>query len=335
MSEVKRSLIESLGVYLPPKSVSTAEVMKGCERKIRVPLARLTGIQSRRMAGETEFAYDLAVKAVRDCFAGSAYGPGDIDCIVSCNISRFDGPNEYSFEPSTAVRLREAFGLNDALAFDITNACAGMFTGVYIVDAMIRAGVIRRGLVVSGEYITHLTKTAQKELTGMADPRLACLTLGDAGAAIILDGTSDPKAGFHAIELYTMGEHSELCIAKVTDEPHGGAIMTTDMITLAKVSVTAFMQHATKVMFRLGWGPHAVNHIIPHQTSKVTLDSGSRKVKEAIAGRAEFKDKVLNNVENRGNTATTSHFVALKDSFLRRNNYPCSRSRAFKTTAYS
>ena len=69
--------------------------------------------------------------------------------------------------------------MHHALAFDITNACAGMFTGIYLVHSLIRAGAVRRGLVVSGEYITHLTETAQKEIKGIADQRLACLTLGE------------------------------------------------------------------------------------------------------------------------------------------------------------
>ena len=317
MSETQRSYMESLGVYLPPREVSSRDVVRGCAHRLLLPLERLTGIESRRMAGETEFGYDLAVKAVEDCLAGSAYGPDEIDLIVSCNISHFDGPDEYSFEPGRAVRLRQAFGCHNALAFDVTNACAGMFTGIYLADVLVRAGVIRRGLVVSGEYITHLTETAQKEIKGLSDPRLACLTLGDAGAAVLIDGTADPDCGFHAIELYTMGRHSDLCIAKVTDQPHGGAIMTTEMVPLAEIAVTAFLQHSAYVVFRLGWPAGRIHHVLPHQTSKTTLDTGSREVKRVVTGRGfDFTDMLINNVAKRGNTATTSHFVALKDCFL-------------------
>lgn len=316
MSNPERTLIESLGVYLPPKEVTTHDLVKGCARRMLLPLERVTGIKSRRMAGETEFAYDLAVKAVQDCFAVSRHGPDDIDLVVSCNISRFDGPDEYSFEPGTAVKLRDQFGLHHALAFDITNACAGMFTGIYLVDALVRAGAIRRGLVVSGEYITHLAETAQKEINGLIDSRVPCLTLGDAGVAVIVEGSANPDCGFHGLELYSLGRHSGLCIAKVTDQPHGGAIMKTDMITLAELSITAFMRHAAAMAFRLGWSPAMVDHVLPHQTSKVSLGAGSREVKRAIAGRFDYEDKVVDNVTHRGNTATTSHFVALKDCFL-------------------
>ena len=318
MSESPRALIESLGVYLPPKSVTTKEIIAGCAHKVLLPLERMTGIESRRMAGDDEFSFDLAVKAVEECLALSKYSAADIDLVISCNISRFDGPSRYSFEPSTASRLRTAFGIHHALAFDVTNACAGMFTGIYLAETLIRAGTVRRGLVVSGEYITHVTDTAQKEISGFTDPLLACLTLGDAGAAVLLDstvnGSEKSAAGLHALELYTIGRHSNLCIAKITQEPHGGAIMSTDMIAMARVAVTAFLQHAALTVFRLGWAAGDIQHVIPHQTSKTTLDAGTRSIQRAVAKRGiDFDKKLVVNVAERGNTATTSHFVALKD----------------------
>ena len=316
MKQTQRSLIESLGVYLPPRTVSTKTIVDGCVACPKLPLERLTGIASRHMAGETEFSLDLGVKAVADCLARSQYGPDDIDLVVCCNISRLDGANEYSFEPSTASRICATFGIGDAIAFDLTNACAGMFTGIYLVNALISSGAIRRGLVVSGEYITHLTRTAQLEIESLGDPRVACLTLGDAGAAVIIDGTERTDCGFYAVDLFTLGRHSDLCIAKTTDQPHGGAIMTTDMLALAKIAVTAFLQHSAATVFRLRWRPDQVDHIVPHQTSRTTLETASREVKRLVAGRAKFEDKIINNVANRANTATTSHFVALKDAIV-------------------
>src|SRR5437868_635761 len=97
-------LIESIGVYLPPKVVSTDEVLRDCRTTVLFPLERMTGIKSRRMAGEEEFSIDLAKKAVADCFSKSKYGPKDIDLLICCNISRCDGPNfRFSFEPNTSL----------------------------------------------------------------------------------------------------------------------------------------------------------------------------------------------------------------------------------------
>ena len=58
-------------------------------------------------------------------------------------------------------------------------------------------------MVVSGEYITRITQTAQKEIESFMDKRLACLTLGDAGAALILEQAPDKKTGFQKFDLQT------------------------------------------------------------------------------------------------------------------------------------
>ena len=55
-TKMSNTIIESLGTYLPPKVVTSEEVLAGCVQPIKFPLAKLTGIKSRRMAGETEFS---------------------------------------------------------------------------------------------------------------------------------------------------------------------------------------------------------------------------------------------------------------------------------------
>lgn len=310
-------LIESMGVYLPPKIVSTKDVLAQCETPIRFPLEQLTGIKHRRMAGETEFAVDLAKKAVEHCLSNSKYNPQDIDLVICSSISRYNGPNAHvTFEPSTAAMLQQHFGFSNALVFDISNACTGMFTGMYIVDAFLKAGLIRRGLVVSGEYITHLTKTAQKEIEGYLDSRMACLTVGDAGAAVILEATADTSIGFHEFEMFTLGRYYDLCIAKATDKAHGGAIMYTDSVKVSAVNIQQAVAHAARVIARSGWPHDAFQHIVMHQTSKMTIYDAGREINSYFGREVCHEGNLINNIAERGNTATTTHTVALMDSIL-------------------
>lgn len=307
------TIIESFGVYLPPRSVSTKEVLKGCKKKVRLPLERLTGIKSRRMAGETEFSIDLAKKAIGECLGYSKYKPENIDMLICCNISRYDAPLRVTFEPNTSARLKKHFGFHQALIFDLTNACTGMWTGISIVDAFLNLGIIRCGMVVSGEYITHLIQTAQKEIQGVTDQRVGCLTLGDAGAALILERAPDNKTGFHEIDLYTVGRYSQYCTAMATDQEHGGAIMFTDTFKLTAINLQHAIMHADYTRKRIGWLPDTFQHLIMHQVSKMSLDGAIRKINKLYKKNICNPDNVINNLTERGNTATTSHMVALKD----------------------
>jgi 3-oxoacyl-[acyl-carrier-protein] synthase III len=311
MDHHKNTIIESIGVYLPPESHSTSEVMKACHTKIRFPLERITGISTRRMAGKSEFSIDLARKAIYDCLANSKYNPGDIDLLICCNISRYDGIKLASFEPCTSVKLSQHFGFNKAMVFDITNACAGMFTGIYIVNALIKTGAVRRGMVVSGEYITHLTKTAQKEIESFMDSRLACLTLGDAGAAVILEEASEDHIGFQDFELQTLGRFSKLCTAKVSE--HGGWIMYTDSVNLTDAGVKAGATHSMNALQRVGWQPDSFQQLIMHQTSRMTMNSARREINLMLKSKICNDGNTINNLEHRGNTASTTHFIALAD----------------------
>lgn len=314
MQQVHGTVIESLGVYLPPRRLTTEEVLRGCRTPSVLPVESLTGIRARPAVEPGQFSIDLAKEATRRCFEGSRLSPGDIDLVVFCGISRYDGPGfRFSFEPGTGLQLAADLGFDGALVFDVANACAGMFTGVAIADTLLRLGRIRRALVVSGEYVTHLIETAQRELDGLTDPRLACLTLGDAGAAVTLERSDRPGVGFKDLEIYTLGRYSHYCIAKLSRRPQGGAIMLTDAIGLTAVSLPQAVGHAVQMLRRNDWTAESVRHVIPHQTSSMTLRAASQAFNTAYGREVWDAHTVVNNLAERGNTATTSHFVALSD----------------------
>ena len=330
--EKRNTVIESIGVYLPTRTVSTETVMAECANEIRIPLERLTGIKNRRVAGEDEFSIDLARKAADDCLSRSSYRREEIDLVIACNISRCDGPeHRFTFEPSTASRLRDQCGLVNALAFDISNACAGMFTGITVADAFLQTGLVRSALVVSGEYISHLTETAQKEIEGPMDPRLACLTLGDAGAAVILERGPNNRVGFHDIDMATLSRYSKLCIAKATEGPHGGAIMLTDSVTQTAIAVKHAVPYVAAVMQRHGWRPETCDHLLMHQTSEASLNDAVVAINRMFGPGAAHRGNTIYNLEERGNTATTTHFVALSD-YIRSNRINSGDNVVFSIT---
>lgn len=307
-------IIESLGVYLPEKSVPFKEFLLNCKTTIKFPLRRLAGIESVRMAADNEFAIDLAIKAMETCFANSKYKPNDIDLIISCNITRLTGHMTLAFEPSFAMKLSDHFKMKHVLTFDISNACAGMWTGIWVVNQFIQSGQIRRGMVVSGEYITHCLQTSQKEIEEYMDSRLACLTLGDAGAAVIIEAAQSKNTGFQDLELYTMGKYSKLCIAQMTNKDHGGIIMYTDLLGLSNASSDEGVKHSKEIIDKNNLDIKNFDHLILHQTSKTTLNNTTDKINQYFGENFSNKENTINNITNRGNTATTTHMVALWDN---------------------
>ncbi|MEK6250309.1 MAG: amino acid adenylation domain-containing protein, partial [Planctomycetales bacterium] len=309
------TLISSIGVYLPTNEVTTKELVKGCKKKMWFPLEYMTGIKSRRMAGEDEFSIDLARNAVDECLANSKYTADQIDMVVCCNITRSDAHLQVSIEPNTSMQVKKICGLKNALAFDVTNACAGMFTGMTVVDAFISAGLIRRGLVVSGEFVSGIARTAQIEISEFLDPRLACLTVGDAGAAIILESSGGSDVGFHELDMYSLGKYAWMCIGRLTEQSHGGAIMMVpDPMEHTSVAVKYSVSHAKYTLDNSRWKPEQIQQLIMHQTSERSLMDGAKAINKAFKKKISTKENTINNLPHRGNTASTSHMVAVWDN---------------------
>jgi amino acid adenylation domain-containing protein len=310
-------IIESLAAYLPPNEVTSRAVVQGCANPVRFPLERLTGIYSRRVVGENEYAIDLAARAMEKCFAQSGYGPGDIDVLLSCNVFRMDGPQRIALEPSTAVRLKQRFGCDRAIAFDISNACAGIFTGIVTARALVGRGVARRVMLVSGEYLTHLTDTAQHEIVDYMDSRISALTVGDSGLAMILEASADPARGFLDVDMFTMGGYSDLCVVKATREAQGGLILNTDAIRMAEAGHAEASRHALRTLKKNRWAGRDIDYIIMHQASSTTTANTMREVNRIFNDNFANPDNTIDNIRERGNTGTTTHWLAVLDTVAR------------------
>ena len=301
------SRIESLGTRLPEQRVSTRELMQACGDAPRVDLERITGIRERRVCGPDEDSYSLAVDAAWECLSRSQHAPGDLDMIVSCSITKYGSDLSYRFEPALSLSVKEATGAGHAIHFDVSNACAGMLTGLMLIDAFIRTGRIRCGMVVSGEYITSISDNATREVRSLTSPQLASLTAGDAGCAVILDRAEDSSPGLAACELVTHAEYSDLCVGQPA--PDGaGAIMTTDAGRLHLEAIAHCAPPILEALDRAGVTIDEIDYMIPHQTSARAIRSGSRHLEQALGGAPR---EVVQNLELVGNTATTSHFIAL------------------------
>lgn len=317
-----RSRIESLGLELPSTRLSTAELLASCRRGFRVDLEGLTGIRERRVCAEGEDSFTLAIDAASDCLAHSRHEPRDLEVLISCGITKYKGRESYRFEPPLSLAVKEAIGASQALHFDITNACAGMLTGVSILNEFIRAGSVRCGMVVSGEYISSISSNATRHVRGLFSRELASLTVGDAGSALILERAPEGSVGVEACELLTHARHDRLCIGGAC--PDGpGASMKTRPRKLHDVAIRVGVSVMRKALERSGLERmDQIDVMIPHQTSIRAIHAG-RKYSQAELG--SFARDVVVNVDRYGNTASTTLFMALYQCLEERRLRPGQR----------
>jgi 3-oxoacyl-[acyl-carrier-protein] synthase-3 len=307
------SRFESIGVYLPEKVVTTQELIDRMENKPQFDLEDLTGVKTRRWRAENEDSLTLAVTAAQRCLGNSQYEAGDLDVIISCSITRYNSAF-FQLEPALSKEIKDALGLRaSAVNFDITNACAGMMTGVYILNSMIKCGAAKTGMVVSGECITPISETAVKEISEAVDPQFASLTVGDSGAACILDRSVNGEEGIMAFELFCMSEFSDLCYG-LPSEHGNGVVMLTDAINIHKKVIDRMPAMMGYYSEKLDVCADDFDFIIVHQTSSRAIQSAMDLCVPLFRKpSSDYFPEVLISLDKYGNTSSTSHFVVLYD----------------------
>jgi 3-oxoacyl-[acyl-carrier-protein] synthase-3 len=272
-----------------------------------IDLEHLTGIRERRVCSDGEDSLTLALGAARDCLARSAHAPADLEMLICTSITRYVGGKSYRFEPPLSLTIKEAIGANAAVSFDLSNACAGMMTGVFLLNDFIRRGVIRCGMVVSGEYISNLGTNAAHDVRSVYSRQLASLTLGDAGAAVIVERAPDGKPGILLAGFTTISEHSRLCLGFPAPHTDGGKMLTKAR-TIHKVAMEDAPPLLEEVLEDRGMRLSEMDWCIPHQTSARAILAGERTLSKRFGGGPKH---MVVTVTDYGNTASTTHFVAL------------------------
>jgi 3-oxoacyl-[acyl-carrier-protein] synthase III len=306
--------IESIGRLLPATRLSTEELMESTRHHTHIDLERLTGIRERRVSAGEHDSLSLAAGAAADCLRLSRHSAEDLQVLVSCSITKYRENLTQCLEPPMSVSVAEHVGAANAVTFDLSNACAGMLTGVFVLSNRIRRGEVDCGMVVSGEYISSLGRNAAKHLRNVMSPELASLTLGDAGAAVILERGPLGHPGISVAGFTTVSEHSRLCLAyPARHDP--GARMFTKSRAIHRIAIEDTPVLLQEALDAAGIAISDVDHVIPHQTSARAIRKGMKDICAELGGTP--KNPAVVTVDRYGNTASTTHFVALVEEMAK------------------
>jgi 3-oxoacyl-[acyl-carrier-protein] synthase III len=304
-----KAQFESLGVYLPDRVVSNQELIGQMPVQPLFDLEFVTGVKDRRWRSDEQDSYTIGMAAAMDCLKKSQYQAQDLDVIICASISHFKGGLNLWMKPDMSKFLKKGLGLRpDAMSFSITNACAGMLTGVHILNNMIKTGAVKNGMIISGECITPISETAVKEIKEPIDSQFASLTVGDSGVALIMDRATDENEGIDFIDLLTIANFADLCLAMPSMENPGMAMYTKALeihqeVILRLPKIIKFMMNKHHFTGR------DYDYVIPHQTSTRAIQTAL----ELCTKHLQVLPEVLISIDKYGNTSSTSHFVVLHD----------------------
>ncbi len=288
-----KSVIRATGSYLPERIMTNADLEKLVETTDEWILQR-SGIRERRIAAPDEKTSDLAVKASLAAMQRAGLNPQDIDGIIIATTT----PDQ-TF-PSVAVSVQKALDIPVCTAFDIQAVCSGFVYALSVADNFIKAGQLKRILVIGAEKMSALLNW---------DDRTTCVLFGDGAGAVILEAQDgDGNRGIISSHLYADGRLKDILY---TD----GGPSTTGQSGHIVMHGREVFKHAVNLMAEVveealqsnGMTAVDIDWLVPHQANIRIIEATAKKLNLPM-------EKVIVTVERHGNTSAASIPLAFDEA---------------------
>ena len=300
-----RARIVGTGSYLPERVVPNSEFEASLDTS-DAWIRERTGIVERRIAGEHETTCDLAEHAARAALEASDWSAESLDLIVVGTTT----PDR--IYPSTACRLQARLGAGGCTAFDVQAVCTGFVYALGVAEQFIRAGSVRRALVIGAD--TH------SRLLDWSD-RGTCILFGDGAGAVTLERSEEP--GIFSTHLHADGRYESLLYVEGGTPAGAGRIRDGNAYThmrgneVFKVAVRTLMRIAEEALEANGMDRSEVDWLVPHQANIRIIEATARKLGLPM-------ERVVVTVDRHGNTSAASVPLALdtavRDGRIRRGD---------------
>ena len=302
--------IKAISYYLPEREVTNEELIREFPEWSVEKVADKVGVYSRHLAGENETAGDMAEKAALALFKEYGISPSEIDFVMLCTQSP-----DY-FLPSTACVLQHKLGIStSAGAFDYNLGCSGCIYGMAIAKGLIASGTAKNILLLTAEtYNKYLHPDDKSNRSIFGDGAAACLISTDGFAEIGEFALGTDGAGAGNLILKTGAARLKQATG-LQDEDSEGHIRRDDYLYMNGGAIFNFTLDAVpnmikELLARSGLSKDEIDFFVFHQANKFMLNT-IRKL--CIIP----KEKYYVNLDNVGNTVSSTILIGLKDSIDR------------------
>lgn len=299
------AFIKALSYYLPENILSNEQLVSQFPEWSVEKVAKKVGVNNRHIAANSETATDMAEKAARRLFDEYDIDPKDIDFILLCTQSP-----DYRL-PSSACILQDRLGIpTTAGALDYDLGCSGCVYGMALASGLIAGGIAKNVLLITAEtYSKYLHPSDKGNRSIFGDGAAACLLSNDGFAKIGQFSLGTDGSGADKLILRTGASRFPQKDGK-SEVDVEGHVRYDDYLYMDGGGIFNFTLDAIPPLIA---DLQAKNHInkedidyyVFHQANKFML-STIRKVCQLP------KDKFYINLEETGNTVSSTIIIALK-----------------------
>jgi 3-oxoacyl-[acyl-carrier-protein] synthase-3 len=294
------AVITAIGMYIPDKILDNAYFEKIVDTTDEWITTR-TGIRERRLL-ENGATSDLATGAAKDLMEKYNISPDDIDCIIVATVT----PD--MFFPATACIVQDNIGARNAWGFDLSAACSGFLFAFQTACSLVESGNYKKVLLIGADKMSSIVDYTDRN---------NCILFGDAGAAVLIEPTTDKNVGLIDSILKIDGSGREALHMKGGGSLNPPSHETVDKKmhylfqdgkAVFKVAVKGMADISFEIMKKNNLTSEDVAYLVPHQANL--------RIIAATAERMGLgKEKVMINIDKYGNTTAATIPLCLVDYY--------------------
>ncbi|MCK9781398.1 beta-ketoacyl-ACP synthase III [Proteus columbae] len=279
------------GSYLPVQVRTNADLEKMVETSDEWIVTR-TGIHERRIATEDETVAVMGAGAGEKALEMSGIDKQDIGLIIVATTS-----GSHAF-PSAACQIQNALGINDCIAFDVAAACSGFVYALSIADQFIKAGSVKKALVIGADRLSHALDP---------EDRGTIILFGDAAGAVVV-GASEEE-GIISTHLHSDGRFGDLLALPYQSRENDDlpAYVTMAGNEVFKVAVRELAHIVDETLEANKIDKSELDWLVPHQANLRIISATAKKLDMTM-------DKVVVTLDRHGNTSAASVPTALDEA---------------------
>ncbi|EPY07764.1 3-oxoacyl-(acyl carrier protein) synthase III [Paenibacillus alvei TS-15] len=290
-----KAQITAFGTYVPERRLTNEDLSHMVDTNHEWIVQR-TGMIERRIVDEGTYASDLAFEAVKNLADTYHVDLQTVDAVLVATST----PD--AFFPSTAGIIQGRLGIPQAMALDISNACAGFVSAMQLAIGLIDAGMHRKVLVIGTEVLTRTVDYTDRSTS---------ILFGDGAGAILLEaGTAEQQSCFLASGSLTTGDLGGILHRKAVADRIGDVEMKPDSTLVQngrEVLKWALRQVPVGIQQLLqdtGYTTEQIEIFVPH--------SANLRMIESICERSGIPlERTLTSVQYYGNTSAASIPLAI------------------------
>jgi 3-oxoacyl-[acyl-carrier-protein] synthase III len=290
LNQLQRAKISALGVYVPPRLLTNADLEKMVDTNNEWIMSRV-GIKERHIADKGVGTSDLAAEAARRALAQRGIEASELDAIIVATVTP-----DMMF-PAAACLVQDKIGAKNVWGFDLQAGCSQFVYALQVGAQFIQTGAHKKVMVIGADVMSSIIDYTD---------RATCVLFGDGAGAVILEPVAEGESDLGLIDFMHEVDGAGGCSLFM---PAGGSLnpashetvdkkmhyVHQDGAAVFKFAVRKMSEACVDILKRNNLTGDDIDLMIPHQANL--------RIIQATADRLKLPpEKVLINIERYGNT---------------------------------